>query len=211
MSDVHCANQILRTPFATLLHWASVAFVCVTLTQAPVDSSISLAVEEHRSGTFNSSAHSEPICWEAKSPHEVDCFHDEPLTADPYPLTLEMLERASSRYTTTDFGLHRAFQRARRRGNLKVVAVGGSVTAGHDCVSPMGLANRECAWPHRLQQWCDERIEDFTCEVRHSKLASCRVSFLFLVRNLSPAQSPTQSRNRYKYFHSLLPSEPYHT
>ncbi|CAM9527097.1 unnamed protein product, partial [Laminaria digitata] len=105
------------------------------------------------------------ICWETQGLHESDCFHAENLTTETYPLTQEMLERASSRYTTTDLSLNRAFQRSRKRGVLKVVVVGGSVTYGHECVSPAGLKGVECAWPHRLQQWFDERVEDVPVEV----------------------------------------------
>lgn len=151
-----------------LLAGASVAFVSVTLTRIPGGSSIPTV--QGNLPTLNSSHPKKTISWEAQGVHERDCFHAEPLTAETYPLTQDMLERASSRYTATDLTIHRAFQWARRRGVLKVLAVGGSVTYGHACVSPAGLTDMGCAWPNRLQQWCDERIEDFAVEVRQSNL-----------------------------------------
>ncbi|CAN0553505.1 unnamed protein product, partial [Laminaria digitata] len=53
---------------------------------------------------------------------------------------------------------------------LKVLVLGGSVTFGHQCVTPEGRRDKECAWPYRLQQWFDERIDDFEVEVRESDL-----------------------------------------
>ena len=115
---------------------------------------------------LNSSHSTETSCWKVYGLYERDCFHAEPLPSETYPLTLDMLERASSRYITTDSGLHRAFQLARRRGVLKVVAIGGSVTYGHECVSPSGLTTVKCAWSNRLKEWFDERIGYVKMEVR---------------------------------------------
>lgn len=111
----------------------------------------------------------ETECWATEGPYESDCYHAEPLRSrkhPEYPLSEEMFDR-SIPYVTTDVQLHRAFERARSRGLLKIVALGGSVTYGHGCVSPSGLNHKGCAWPHRLQQWFDERVEDFQVEVRH--------------------------------------------
>lgn len=157
----------VRNALMAVLAWAATILVSVTLiTPASGDSSISF-VEGPPSTLNSTNMNTEgPICWEAHAIHESDCFHAEPLTAETYPLTQEMLERASRRYTTTNLSLHRAFQRARKRGVLKVMVVGGSVTYGHDCVSPAGLTCVQCAWPNRLQQWFDERVEDFKVEVR---------------------------------------------
>ena len=156
-----------RSPFSVVLPWAAVVFIIVALI-TPVSGDPSIPFVEGLPSTLNypSSSQTAPICWEAQGIHERDCFHPEPLTAETYPLTLEMLQRASSRYTTTDLSLHRAFQRARKRGLLKVIVVGGSVTFGHVCVSPAGLTGVDCAWPNRLQQWFGERVEDFAVEVR---------------------------------------------
>ncbi|CAM9361818.1 unnamed protein product, partial [Laminaria digitata] len=164
--------HVLRTLFLCLLACASVAFVSVmALTRrasspsSPGDSSTPV-VKGHPSSLNSSSNNVETICWETRGLYERDCFHAEPLTLQPYPLTVKMLERASSRYTTTGLSLNRAFQRARKRGVLEVLVVGGSVTYGHGCVSPEGLTDMECAWPSRLQRWFHERIvEDFTVEV----------------------------------------------
>lgn len=104
-------------------------------------------------------------CWEIGGPHELQCFHADPLLLNDYPFTEEMLARSVNRYPTTDLSFHRAFQRARGRGVLKVVVLGGSVTYGHSCVTPGGQYNNECAWPNRLQQWFDERVHDFAVEV----------------------------------------------
>lgn len=109
----------------------------------------------------------EPPCWKTGGLHELPCYHADPLLFETYPFTPEMLTRAINRYPTTDLSLHRAFQRARDAGVLKVVVLGGSVTCGHQCETPGGQSGKECAWPKRLQQWFDERVEDFTVEVRH--------------------------------------------
>lgn len=106
-----------------------------------------------------------PSCWEVGR-HELECFHADPLLFEAYPFTPEMLMRSANRYSTTDLSMHRAFQRARDRGVLKVVVLGGSVTFGHQCKTPEGRRDNECAWPYRLQQWFDERIHDFEVEVR---------------------------------------------
>ena len=160
----------------TLLAWATVAFASVALER--VSAALSLPeMEVIASTSADPDRVAGPICWETQGLYERDCFHDEPLTADTYPLTSEMLERASSRYTTTGLSLNRAFQKGRKGGELKIVVLGGSVTAGHDCSSPAGLSGKDCAWPHRLQQWCDERVNDFTVEVRkkysYTKTSSC--------------------------------------
>ncbi|CAN0153111.1 unnamed protein product, partial [Ectocarpus sp. 8 AP-2014] len=68
-------------------------------------------------------------------------------------------------YKTSDISLHRAFKRAMDNGVLKVVAIGGSVTFGRNCESPNGLTFNACAWPHRLEQWFQERVGDFKVEV----------------------------------------------
>lgn len=104
-------------------------------------------------------------CWDLKCFFEQDCYHAEPLTVQPYPLTEEMLGR-SVPYPTSDALLHRAFQNARRSGTLHVAVLGGSVTFGHGCESPMELRLNDCAWPHRLEQWFQQRIHDFDVEVR---------------------------------------------
>lgn len=83
-----------------------------------------------------------------------------------YPLTDEMLQRSSAPYPSTDASVHRAFQRGRKRGVLKIIALGGSVTYGHDCVSPCGTRGLLCAWPARLQEWFNGRIKDMPVEVR---------------------------------------------
>lgn len=114
-------------------------------------------------------------CWETESVFEQDCFHAEPLTLEPYPLTKEMLDRAVP-YSTSDLLLHRAFQKARKSGLLRVVVLGGSVTFGHGCGSPMGLQTNDCAWPHRLKQWFQERIHDFEVEVSHKKVNKYRLA-----------------------------------
>lgn len=110
----------------------------------------------------------EPPCWVADGRHELECFHADPLLFETYPFTSEMLVRSANRYPTTDLSMHRAFQRARDRGVLKVVVLGGSVTFGHQCTTPGGQHGNECAWPYRLQQWFDERIRDFEVEVRNN-------------------------------------------
>eukprot|EP00904_Undaria_pinnatifida_P003349 jgi/Undpi1/13014/HiC_scaffold_7.g02678.m1 len=148
----------------TILAWATVAFVSVALERVSAAPSRP-GMEAITSPPVDPGRVAGPICWETQGLYERDCFHDEPLTADTYPLTYEMLERASSRYTTTGLSLNRAFQKGRKRGELKIMVLGGSVTAGHDCRSPAGLSGKDCAWPHRLQQWCDERIDDVTVEV----------------------------------------------
>lgn len=102
------------------------------------------------------------ICWRTKGIFEQDCYHADPLT--PYPLSEAMFNR-SVPYDTPDLLFHRAFQRARERGLLRVVALGGSVTAGHGCITPAGLKDTDCAWPRRLQQWFEERVHDFRVEV----------------------------------------------
>ncbi len=113
------------------------------------------------------------LCWETEGAFERDCYHDEPLTLEPYPLLPEMLER-SVPYDASDLSVHRAFQRARARGVLKVVVVGGSVTYGHQCASPAGLRDKDCAWPHRLEQWFAATIGDFDVEVRrHVCVCAC--------------------------------------
>ena len=103
-------------------------------------------------------------CWDTSRSFELDCFHAEPLTLDPFPLNAEMLARAIP-YPTSDVTIHRAFQRARENGVLRVVVLGGSVTFGHQCSSPAGLSGTECAWPRRLEQWFEERIRDFKVKV----------------------------------------------
>ena len=167
-------TYVLRSPFLAVLAWAAVAFVFVAHI-IPVSGDPSILSRERLSSTNNHTSNNitEPICWETQGIYEQDCFHPDPLTAETYPLTLEMLQRASSRYTTTDLSLHRAFQRARKRGLLKVSVVGGSVTYGHGCVSPAGLIYVDCAWPSRLQQWFEERVEDFAVEVREQAKTSC--------------------------------------
>lgn len=107
----------------------------------------------------------EPPCWKTDGRHELGCFHPDPLQFEAYPLTDEMFVRSANRYPTSDLGMHRAFQRARDRGTLKVVVLGGSVTYGHQCVTPQRKKGNECAWPYRLQQWFDERVDDFDVEV----------------------------------------------
>lgn len=107
-------------------------------------------------------------CWDTESVSEQDCYHAEPLELRPYPLTKEVLDRSVS-YSASDLRLHGAFQRARKRGVLRVVVLGGSVTFGHGCRSPMRLEAKDCAWPHRLEQWFQERIHDFKVEVSHAK------------------------------------------
>lgn len=161
--DITC---VLRTQFNALLAAAAVALVFATLTPVSGESSTLFVEGLPSTPKTNSNTTDGIICWETQGLHESDCFHAENLTTETYPLTQEMLERASSRYTTTGLSLNRAFQRARKRGVLKVVVVGGSVTYGHECVSPAGLKGVECAWPHRLQQWFDERVEDVPVEVR---------------------------------------------
>ncbi|CAM9527033.1 unnamed protein product [Ectocarpus sp. 4 AP-2014] len=108
-------------------------------------------------------------CWETHGVFQRDCFHDETLTLDPYPLTPEMFARAI-RYSTSDLSSHRAFRRARGRGVLKVVVLGGSVTYGHDCSSPAGLKGNGCAWPHRVEQWFQEEYEDLDIEVTNASV-----------------------------------------
>lgn len=109
----------------------------------------------------------QPPCWKTDGHHELGCFHPDPLLLEAYPLTEEMLARSANRYPTSDLSMHRAFQRARDRGVLKVVVLGGSVTYGHQCVTPERKTGNECAWPYRLQQWFDERVGDFEVEVRY--------------------------------------------
>ena len=190
-SDFTC---VVRSPTSAVLAWAAVVFIIAPLV-SPVSGDPSITFVEGLPSTLNYpiSSQTAPICWEAQGIHERDCFHPEPLTAETYPLTLEMLQRASSRYTTTDLSLHRAFQRARKRGLLKVIVVGGSVTFGHVCVSPAGLTGVDCAWPNRLQQWFGERVEDFAVEVREllidkTPCFGCYVKFrfrgIFTVRTL---------------------------
>lgn len=104
-------------------------------------------------------------CWDIVAEFEQGCYHAEPLTLDPYPLSTDMFER-SVPYTTSDQSIHRAFQRARKSGLLKVLAIGGSITFGHQCVSPEGLNDQQCAWPHRLAQWFQDMTQDFKTEVR---------------------------------------------
>lgn len=116
----------------------------------------------------------EPSCW-VVGRHELGCFHADPLLFETYPFTGEMLVRSANRYPTTDLSMHRAFQRARDRGVLKVVVLGGSVTFGHQCKTPEGRRDNECAWPYRLQQWFDERIHDFDVEVRTDGSGAVRV------------------------------------
>ena len=123
-----CSGHIRRTVLTCFLVWASsVALIFITAVGASSPSGDSFVhahgpadIEEHPSTRVNPSISinitEEPICWETEGPHERDCFHAEPLTAETYPLTREMLERASSRYTTTGLSLQRAFQRARKRG-----------------------------------------------------------------------------------------------
>lgn len=96
----------------------------------------------------------------------------DPLTLDPYPLSDEMFDR-SIPYSTPDLLFHRSFQRARDRGILRVVVIGGSVTFGHQCTTPTGLTARECAWPRRLEQWFENEIEDFSVEVRVLEVSFC--------------------------------------
>ncbi|CAN0249051.1 unnamed protein product [Ectocarpus sp. 12 AP-2014] len=108
-------------------------------------------------------------CWEVDNAFERDCFHQEPLTMDPYPLTPEMFKR-SVPYATSDYSLHRAFRRARERGVLKIVVLGGSVTFGHQCSSPAGLEGKSCAWPHRMEQWFRQACTDFDVEVQNASL-----------------------------------------
>ena len=170
-----------------VLAWASVSSTVTLITRvASGDSWPPFVRQGHPSALVDSN---KPICWETQGPHERDCVHVEPLTAPVYPLTLEMLERASSRYTTTDLGLHRAFHRARKRGMLKVLVVGGSVTYGHGCQSPSGLTEMECAWPNRLQQWCEERIEDFTVEVRYVANTGPKVD-VRVMSDITPPSNP---------------------
>ena len=169
---------VLRAPMVTLLAWATVAFVSVALERVSAAPSRP-GMEAITSPPVDPGRVAGPICWETQGLYERDCFHDEPLTADTYPLTYEMLERASSRYTTTGLSLNRAFQKGRKRGELKIMVLGGSVTAGHDCRSPAGLSGKDCAWPHRLQQWCDERIDDVTVEVRKYIILERRLVRIF--------------------------------
>lgn len=103
-------------------------------------------------------------CWETANAFERDCFHAEPLGLNPYPLTAEMFAR-SVPYETPDYSFHRAFRRARERGVLKVVVLGGSVTFGHECSSPAGLLEKACAWPHRVEQWFKQQSTGFDIEV----------------------------------------------
>lgn len=103
-------------------------------------------------------------CWTCYGPFERHCFHAEPLKISPYPLSEEMLER-SIPYRTSEASMHGLFQSARYSRKLKVLVIGGSVTFGHECVSPSNLRDKLCSWPHRLQQWCDQRIQEFKCEV----------------------------------------------
>ncbi|CAB1102602.1 unnamed protein product [Ectocarpus sp. CCAP 1310/34] len=120
-------------------------------------------------------------CWETHGVFERDCFHDETLTLDPYPLTPEMFPRAI-RYSTSDLTLHRAFRRARGRGVLKVVVLGGSVTFGHECSSPAGLEGIACAWPHRVEQWFQEENEDLDIEVTNASIPGFGVMQFLLKR-----------------------------
>lgn len=105
-------------------------------------------------------------CWELDGSYEKDCYHGYPLDLPEYPLTEEMLERAVAPYRSTDRSLHRAFYRARERGVLKVVVLGGSVTYGHGCRTPSGARDVDCAWPERLQEWFDVMLDGFQAEVR---------------------------------------------
>lgn len=102
-------------------------------------------------------------CWDIAAEFEQGCYHEEPLTLDPYPLSEDMFQRAAP-YTASDQSLHRAFQRARKSGLLRVLVLGGSVTFGHQCVSPEGLVDQQCAWPHRLEQWFQSMTQDFKTE-----------------------------------------------
>mmetsp|Transcript_52562 Transcript_52562/g.159775 ORF Transcript_52562/g.159775 Transcript_52562/m.159775 type:complete len:510 (-) Transcript_52562:121-1650(-) len=96
----------------------------------------------------------------------------------PYPgvfpfcrLPNELLQRALPR-RVPDPGMALLSKKLLRGDLVRVLALGGSVTVGHDCTTPWGAVGNDCAWPTHLEAWFRQRYPRSNVRVTNAAVAA---------------------------------------